>query len=606
MALTKELIEQNVYMDSMGPTMLSRMLAEPNRRIWKEEPDWESIYQHCTASIDSMRQWRYSWWAHDNRLAEYWQPRRNRFLVTPNQMDRGHPINDSIIDGTAVKALRICASGMWSGFTNPDVPWVGLIARDKNFQPDSAGRKWFDDVGEILLDVYDQSNFYAEYAQAFEDLPLFGTAPIITYEDYYDKIRLYTPCAGEYFCKAGARQSRDTLGREFQQTTQQIVDMFGYDNCPMDVRKLWDEGGASRDREFVVNALIEPNFEIKGPKGKMTRPVAGGFVYREIYWIRGVKGTGPLSMRGFHWRPYTVMIWAKTGNDPYGRSPCMDELGDNKQVQWQQLRKGELIEKLVRPPMTAPVSMKMEPSSILPGRTTYVNTQDGKAGFTPAFEVDPQGLPALVEDIKETNTRIERALFVDVFMAITNMQGVQPRNQLELTKRDLERIQQLGPVINLVENSLGEQVSRTLDILQRRNQLPRKPPSLQGVPLKIDFDTMMRKAQRASVAMSMRGTIASLGEMSTIAKQAQVPDPIRKFNLEKAAEKMALDEGWPVDCIFSDAEVQKHDAARMRAVQAAQAPQQALAAVQGAKALGSIPAGPGTMLGQMTGQNPGG
>ncbi len=596
--LTTHQAERSYYQD-MGPSLLAAAINDPNRKPQKMDPDWERVFQHCEAAIRSMRMWRYSFWAHWARLAEFWQPRRYNYLVTANKMMRGQPLNDSIIDGNAVKALRICASGMWSGFTNPDSPWVGLAPRDKNLQLDNPAREWFDAIEEIVYDVYDASNFYTEMAQAFEDLALFGTAPVIQYEDYYDKIRFYTPCAGEYFSRVGARLSRDTLAREFTLTTSQIVEMFGYDNCPEDVRKLWDEGGAGYDREFVVNALIEPNYEIKGAKGKRVRPVPGGFAFREIYWIRGNRGEGPLSMRGFHWQPHATMIWSKSGNDPYGRSPCMDALGDNKQVQWQQMRKGELIEKLVRPPMVAPASMKMEPQSILPGRTTYVNTQDGKQGFSPAFEVNPQGLPAIAEDIKETNMRIERHLFVDVFMAITQMSGVQPRNQLELTKRDLERLQQLGPVINCVENSLADIVTRTLDILQRRGQLPPKPPSLHGIPLKIDFETMMRKAQKAASAVGLKGTIATLGEMSAIAKQAAVPDPIRKFNLEKAAEKMAIDEGWPVDCIWSDQEVQSHDAARQKAVAAAQAPGQAMAAVTAAKQLGSIPAGPGSMMGAL-------
>jgi len=286
----------------------------------------------------------------------------------------------------------------------------------------------------------------------------------------------------------------------------------------------------------------------------------------------------------------------------------MEALGDNKQVQWQQLRKGEYIEKLVRPPMGADPELKMEPQSILPGKTTYVNTAGGKKGFWPLFEPNPQGLVAITEDIKETNLRLERALFVDVFMAITQMQGVQPRNELELTKRDLERLNKLGPVVNLVSNALADIVVRVLDIGQRRKLLPPKPASLRNVPLKLEFETMMRRAQRAAAAVGMKGTIASLGEMSLIAKQSQVPDPIAKFDLRKAAERMAIDEGWPVDCIFSDQEVEKHDLARQKAVAAAQAPQQAMAAVAGAKALGQTPIGPGTALGAMMGQGgqPGG
>src|SRR5208282_1089527 len=247
----------------------------------------------------------------------------------------------------------------------------------------------------------------------------------------------------------------------------------------------------------------------------------------------------PLSMRGFHWRPFECLIWARTGNDPYGRSPCMEALGDNKQVQWTQIRIDEYLEKGIRPPMGADVELKMEPNSILPGKTTYMSTGGGTLKkFWPLFEVAPQWLAPATERVDKINQRIERFLFVDVFMAITQMQGVQPRNELELTKRDLERLQKLGPVINLTMKSLADIILRILDILQRRGQLPPKPDSLRGVALKLKFENMLRRAQRAASAIGMKGTIASLGQMEEIAKVGQVPGPLRKFNLVKMAEKI--------------------------------------------------------------------
>jgi hypothetical protein len=45
-----------------------------------------------------LRTERYSWWQHWSQLATYIFPRRYRWLVTPNQMNRGSPINGAIID----------------------------------------------------------------------------------------------------------------------------------------------------------------------------------------------------------------------------------------------------------------------------------------------------------------------------------------------------------------------------------------------------------------------------------------------------------------------------------------------------------------------------
>ena len=118
-------------------------------------------------------------------------------------------------------------------------------------------------------------------------------------------------------------------------------------------------------------------------------------------------------------------------------------------------RKAEFIEKGVRPPMGANPELKNEPSSIVPGNITYTSTDGGKKGFWPLFEPNPQWLAGITADIDKINARINQCLFVDVFMAITRMEGVQPRNELELTKRDLERLQELGPFITKFENEFA-------------------------------------------------------------------------------------------------------------------------------------------------------
>ena len=206
-------------------------------------------------------------------------------------------------------------------------------------------------------------------AQAFQDVTVFGTAPVIIYSDFEDVVRFYLPCAGEYFLATGARLTVDTFDREFVLTVSQIVEMFGLENCPKDVQAMWINGGASLDQEFVVCHCIEPNFAVskKGTKEKINF-IPGVFAYREIYWLKGIESDRPLSKMGFHKKPFMVARWATTSNDPYGRSPCMDALGDSKQVQQETRRKAEFIEKGVRPPMGANPELKNEPSSIVPGK----------------------------------------------------------------------------------------------------------------------------------------------------------------------------------------------------------------------------------------------
>ena len=600
---------------SMGATMLSKQPVTLERDPEKPDPDWDHVFRHEEQDFTSARQWRWSWWTHWSRLAEFFEPRRYVWLVTANKMWRGGQINDSIIDSTGLLAVRTCSAGMWTGLTNPARPWFKYESALSGIELDNEAKEWIEDTERRVYKVLDESNFYEGMAVVFKDLTVFATAPCIVYEDAEDVIRLYVPAPGEYYLAVGGRNSVDKFKREFTFTVEQIVDMFRLENCPNNVRKLWAEG--STNTEFVVCHSIRPNYPVQrrgqtGRKAGEIQWVPAHFTWCETYWIKSEKGLRPLSKRGFNETPFMAFRWATTSNDAYGRGPCMDELGDNKQVQRQTVRKAEFIEKGVRPPMGADPALKNEPASTMPGQTTYCTTDGQKKGFWPLFEVNPAWLPAMTQDIAMVNARIEKGLYVEVFMAITRMQGVQPRNELELTKRDLERLQELGPVIRNVEGQLSLMLRRVMAIMERRKLLKPMPDSLkQGgpgggpIPLKITYISMMRMAQIASESVALKDTLAVGGSLSSAAKAAGIPDPIREMDLGKAWRRYAENNNCPMDLFFTKEQVDAHDAAREKGQQQAQAPEQAMAAVNAAKTLSQASLLPGNALSAMVG-SPGG
>jgi hypothetical protein len=574
--------------EDMGASTLSKQPLTAPDKLDKMDSSWSTFFLHCEQRLGMLRNWRYSWWAHWARLAEFFLPRRYHWLVVANRMSRGNPINDAIIDCTPTLAVNICSSGLWTGMTSPSRPWFAIEIGLPWLELDNEGKAWLEDTQKRAYQVLAQSNFYQTMAQAFQDVVVFGTAPPIVYEDYEDIIRLYLPCAGEYYLASGGRLDVTDLYREFTFTVKEIVDMFQLSNCPAEVKKMWAQGGASLDNEFVVAHCIEPNFAVARQQGgdEEVTIVPGMFAYRELYWLKGIRTAQPLSKRGFHKKPFMVARWSTVSNDPYGRSPCMDALGDNKQIQFETKRKAEFIDKGVRPPMGANVELKNEPSSIISGMITYMSTEGGKKGFWPLFEPQAQWLAGITADIDKVSARIERCLFVDVFMAITRMEGVQPRNELELTKRDLERLQQLGPFITLFENEFGNPFfERLLDIMTRRKILKPLPNSLKNVPLKIKYTSIMRLAQQSAEAVGMKDFFGTMGGLSSAAKAAGVPDPLRIVDLDKSGRRFAEVTNFPTDCLFTDKEVVQHDRIRQNAQQQAQVPGQAMAAVNAAKTL---------------------
>lgn len=594
----------NAPYEYMGTTLLSQQpptlpgFSENRIPNW-----WQLLYTHQESRLSGLRSWRWTWWSTWMALAEFMLPRRAKYFVTANQYNRGNYLNNSIIDSTATLAIQTCASGLWTGLTNPSRPWFKIENALAWNHVDAAGLEWMEDTEKRIFTLFAQSNLYDILAQAFQDVVVFGSAPIIIYEDAQDGIRGYLPCAGEYFLGVGARLDVDTLYREFTYTIAQIVEQFRLVNCPQAVRDLWAQQGAAVDTEFVVCHAIEPNFALndKGQTGRPVNVLSGKFKFRESYWLKGVVADKPLSMRGFNDKPFVVMRWSTVSNDAYGRSNGMDALGDVKQIQQETNRKAEFIEKGVRPPMIADPELKNEPASIIPGNITYVNTVNGKKGFEPAYEVRAEWLQHLQLDIEKVAARIKECFFIPQFMAITQMQGVQPRNELELTKRDLERLQLLGPFITKFETDCASPlIKRVYGIMQRKGMLKPMPPSLKGIPLKISYTSMMRMAQKAAESVALKDFAQSIGVASLAAKQSGVPDPARIVNWDKWARRMAEVTSTPLDLLWTEDEVKQHDQIRMDEIklqkQQEQASQLTKPAVDAAKVLSNTPVSGGSML----------
>lgn len=590
----------------VGPMFLARSPT------WAPPPEpvsaWPSYFDHLTQRFNALRTWRWSWWVSWARCAEFILPYRYKWLITSNTMNRGLPFNDRIIDETALLAMQVCGHGLASGLMSGD--WLKLGAGLSGGPVNSEVADWLAITQDRLYTVLDGSNFYTAMDQAFRDVATFGTAPLHIAEDFEDVIRCYLPCAGEYYLGVGGRLSNDTFYREFTYTVEQLVNRFHLENCPEEIQKFWWAGGASLEREFVVIHSIEPNFPIAGRSGGKASKlylVPSSFEWRSVYWLRGIQGDAPLEARGEHEQPFAVAAWTRTSNDAYGRGPGMDALAATRQLQHEQERKAEFIDKGVRPPMVGDPELQNKPASILSGELTFVNTSTGKKGFWPAFEVNPGHLAPMVEDIKEVQARIERCFFVDVFKWISQMEGIQPRNELEISERRNETLQQLGPIVRLFETEFAPiAIHRVLRIMQRRGLLPPPPQAMRGLALTVSFVSTLKRAQIAAETAGLERGLATMGQMSEAAIAAGQPSPARTVDLDKYLRLYFNKIEVPMSVMRSDREVKAADLALAKQKQAAAASQGLMAATQAAGNLSQVDTGNGQNAVSMLLGRPGG
>lgn len=544
------------------------------------------LRKHLGSTLEGLRSERLSWWGHWASLAENYLPRRYKWFVTPNQYNRGSQMNMSIVDETGLLAARILASGLVTGLTSPTRPWFKLGIHDMDIPEVSSARVWLDEVQKRMLRVFAGSNFYQSIGTLYKDNVIFSSANMIIYEDAEQVIHCHNPCLGEFFFATDARGYVNTMYREFTYTISQCVSEFGLENVSASVAQSYKNGGGARVQEIVVCHAIEPNGTLWADDVTPLRPaVPPKFAYRECYWESGSQEQKLLKCVGYNEKPFIGLRWDVTSNNAYGDGVGMEGLPAVRQLQIEQRRKAEAIDKIVRPPMVAGVSMKNEPASILPGAITYV-ADIAAAGFKPAYQVDPR-ITEMVEDIKEVQARVNSIFYVDLFMMISNLDTV--RTATEIDARREEKLVMLGPVIERTENEgLDTIVLRTYSIMARRGLLPPPPPEISGREISIQYISMLAEAQRVASTAAIERLFNMVGFVAGVN-----PDILDKVDFDEAIDQYADALGTSPKLLRAAKQVAIIRAQRAQQAQAEKAAQVGLAATEGAKTLSETDVGGG-------------
>jgi len=449
---------------------------------------------------------RSGYWGTWRDIASQFAPRRGRFVQSTNDYTRGRRKDTRIIDNTGLLASRIMASGMMAGISSPARPWFRLRFADDEANKREDVRAWCEEVQRRMLDVIARSNVYNCLHTVYAEIGNFGTAALWIDEDFEDIVRGYALTAGEYWLASSNRLSVDTIYRSVFWTVRQIVERFGRERVSATIRSMYDNG-VSLDREYEIIHAIEPNPQAAAPT---QRPVEQGgypwgghlatrFPWRSVWFERGQQSENMLlKISGYEDFPCMCPRWEIAGTDTYGSggAPGWVALGDAQQLQQQQRRKLEVIDKLSKPPMVGPPELDNKPASLLPGGLTLVAT--GGAEFKPAFQVHPESINALREDIATTQDRIKQAFYADLFlmMAESDRREITAR---EIDERHEEKMLMLGPVLERLHDELLDPlVKRVFNVMARRGMIPPPPEGLPIATMGVEFISMLAAAQKAA------------------------------------------------------------------------------------------------------------
>jgi hypothetical protein len=488
-------------------------------------------------------------------LANHFAPRRGRFLQGAPEASRGERRDQKVIDNTPLIAARVMASGMMAGISSPARPWFRLRLPSERANEDPGARAWLDEVQRRMLRVFARSNLYNCLHTLYGELGVFGTGALWIDEDEEDVVRGYTLTVGEYWLSSSRRLAVDTLYRSMWWTVRQIVDTFGRECVSAGLQAAYDSGQLETEYEIIHAVEPNPNASAVAPRSAMgpaswTGHLASSLPWRSVWFERGATGGGQagdnqlLRISGYQEFPCMAPRWEVVGTDSWGSGPGWTALGDAQQLQYQQLRKLEAIDRQVRPPMVAPPSLRNEPASLLPGRVTYVADPTGQ-GFRAAIDVRLD-LSHLAADIAEVQGRVKEAFYANLFLMLAES------DRREITAREVderreEKMLMLGPVLERLHDELLDPlIGRVFRIMARNGLIPPPPRGLDVGSLQVEFISILAQAQKA-VATAGIERLWQFGGMVGAIK----PDALDRLDADGTMDAYADMLGTPAQVLVS-------------------------------------------------------
>lgn len=510
--------------------------------------------------LPSLKGERETFISHYKDLSDFLQPRRGRFSL--GDRNKGDRRSQRIINNKATRGLQIARSGIMAGMMSQAQPWFDFTPADPELREHRASLEWLGDLRDLLQRIFDGGNLYNMAPVMVGELLQFGTGCMTDEDDFEDVARFYTHTAGSYMIATGSRYTVDTLVREFEMTTLQMIEEFGLDKVSLTVRTAYDT--SNYDAWWPVVHFIHPNKEYTPNKA-----LSEFKRFKSCYYEPTEADKNKLlSTMGYDEFPAYCPRWDVTNEDIYGTDcPGMTMLGDVKQLQHQEKRKGQAVDKMVRPQLQGPAAARAVPISDLPGGFVAFDG-DGNRKIEKLYDVNLP-IQELRIDMEAVEQRINDACYVNLFRAISELPGKQPQNMFFLQQVNQERLLELGPIVGRFQGEFQDPlIQRNINRVVRHRLIRPAPPELAGRPLKINYLGPLAIAQRAVAGSTVERVLNFAGGIYKMG----YTDIADKVDFDQGVDEYAIAIGAPARMIRPDESV-----AEIRQQRAQQAQAQAMA-----------------------------
>lgn len=520
-----------------------------------------------------------AWWDADFiSLARIFKGRRLPLLESGSDPEKGN-LRKDVLDGTGLKAVRVAASGMRGGTVSPTRPWFDLALQDLELSKHTPVREWLDIVRTRMMDVLHLSNFYDVTYDVYKDLIVFGTHFVFENPDPTLGVWFRPLPVGSYVLDVNEKGMVDTVGRVFEHSALNIVRQFGYPNCSQSVKRAYDKP-STQLKKFKVVHMVLPN-----DLADHTKRTNHFNKWSSYYFELESPGDDEyffLHRSGYDMFPGFGPRWDIDGDGAYGCGPAMDSLGDGKMLQSVRATYLKQEHKKADPPMVVPEGVTHY--NKLPGGVTPVNTQNQTNPIYPAEQTNPdtRGILEITQDVRH---QIREGLYNDLFRMLSSAPYNSKMTATEVAERHEEKLLQLGPVLERLHSEFFHPlIDRTFDIMLKQDLLPPPPEEIQGMDLKVDFVSLLAKAQKLVNTNAVDQFMGFLG-----ANAPMLPELLDIVDPDKVGDGYADYVGIETKMLRSQEDRDQIRETRNQQVQMQQAAEMAGPAIQAAKTLADTP-----------------
>ncbi len=440
-------------------------------------------------------------------------PREDRITNFSTPGDKKH---DKIIDETGVMASIEMASGLSQSLFPPGQRFFVIEASEKDLNDNEDVKRFLGTITDSVHEELFNSNFFLQSNETLRSLSVFGTGCL--FSEFTTQLNFRDYDIGAYLPLENKDGIIDGIFVEFEHTAQQAFDKWGESAGRNVLEALQDMKTKGKIFKFIH--YVQPRGQFNPTlSNNLNMPWESVFLNKKEKII--------VEEKGFDEFPYSVVRWAKSSNEVFGRGQGLQALPNVRMLQWMKAGLIENANKQNNPPLEVLDTHENE-VRVSPGAINNV----GELGTIAALERGALGNFAITKDILEIQqTLVKKTFFNDVFVQLADLKGDR-RTTVEIRARIAEGLRRIGPPIGrLYSEWLTPQIERVILLLGRNGRLPLAPPELQGRDFKIEYIGQLAlelKSFQANAAEQWLGIIGAMTEIWPDAKDIPNVDSIAK------------------------------------------------------------------------------